>query len=110
MKRVLSLFVLLSLAANFVFAQQIQLKDEQPDEIKRLNEFSRRLSYSPQDSVLKRLEKMRARAIEFPEGKAVEHGMLLDIMSQTTVNLGNYRDALLFDVQGKNLKTFNVKK
>jgi hypothetical protein len=96
MKRILSLFALISLAANFVFAQQTPVKDEQPDEIKRLNEFSRRLSYAPQDSLLKRLEKMRALAIEFPESKQLEHGMLLDIMSQETVNLGNYRDALIF--------------
>ena len=96
MKRILSLLTLVSLAANFIFAQQTPVKDEQPDEIKRLNEFSRRLSYSPQDSLLKRLEKMRALAIEFPESKEVEHGMLMDIMSQETVNLGNYRDALIF--------------
>jgi hypothetical protein len=102
MKRILSLCALIALAVNFIFAQQATVKDEQPDEIKRLNEFSRRLSYAPQDSVLKRLEKMRALAIEFPAAKPLEHGMLLDIMSQETVNLGNYRDALVFaDFKGK---------
>jgi hypothetical protein len=96
MKRIFCLLALISFAANFIYAQQTPVKDEQPDEIKRLNEFARRLSYAPGDSLLKRLEKMRALAIEFPESKELEHRMLLDIMSQETVNLGNYRDALVF--------------
>ena len=91
------------LSADLILAQQQQqrqtpAKDEKADEIKRVNEFYWNLKLEAQDSPLKKMEKMRALLAVYPAAsKELEHELLLTFMSQETVNLANYRDALLFD-------------
>lgn len=47
------------------------------------------------------LEALRSLAVEYPESKSLEHKMLMTFLSEQTIKLGNYSDALAFSDFGQ---------